>query len=91
MGDFGQAIAKMFTPSKSDNQSGAQYNAAYNAAQQASALPPAPSPDTALADANTQADQRRKTILATGGDTNKTSGGAILNPTAVATKSLLGS
>lgn len=33
------AVARWFTPSKSDGQSGAQYNAAYNAAQ----LPAAPS------------------------------------------------
>lgn len=32
-------VTRMFTPSKSDNQSGAQYNAAYNAAS----LPAAPS------------------------------------------------
>lgn len=30
-------IARWFTPSDSDQQSGAQYNAAYNAAQQAEA------------------------------------------------------
>ena len=35
-------IARMLTPSDSDNQSGAQYNAAYNAAQQAEAARKAP-------------------------------------------------
>lgn len=35
-------IMSWFTPSDSDNQSGAQYNAAYNAAQQAAAARNAP-------------------------------------------------
>ena len=55
-------------------------------------LPPTPSPDTALADAQTQADDRRRAILATGGTTTTTSpSGAKLAPTQVAGKTLLGS
>lgn len=37
MGAIGDWFARTFTPSDSDQQSGAQYNAAYNAAQQAAA------------------------------------------------------
>jgi hypothetical protein len=37
MGAIGAWFQRAFTPSDSDNQSGAQYNAAYNASQQAAA------------------------------------------------------
>ena len=37
MGAIGDWFARTFTPSDSDQQSGAQYNAAYNAAQQRAA------------------------------------------------------
>ena len=39
-------VARWFTPSKSDSQSGAQYNEAYNIAQRASAPPPTPAAPT---------------------------------------------
>jgi len=37
MGAIGEWFARTFTPSDSDNQSGAQYNEAYNASQRAAA------------------------------------------------------
>jgi len=37
MGGIGAWFQRAFTPSDSDNESGAQYNARYNAAQQAAA------------------------------------------------------
>lgn len=55
-------IQRWFTPSKSDNQSGAQYNAAYNAAGSGIA---APSLDVSGASEKTAAKRRKlsKTIL----------------------------
>jgi hypothetical protein len=59
-------MGRWFQPSKSDNQSGAEYNAAYNAAQ----LPAAPTQDTADADAAAEMLKKRrrltKTILSEG-------------------------
>ena len=88
---FVDAIVRMFTPSKSDNQSGAQYNAAYNAGQQAAAaaMPAAPTVDQSLAAAQVQADQRRKTILASGGTT--ATGAAGMGLPTTQQKTLLGS
>jgi hypothetical protein len=61
------AVTRMFTPSKSDNQSGAQYNAAYTAAS----LPTAPVLNTAAAKESVSTKRKRltKTILTgPGGD-----------------------
>lgn len=54
-------------------------------------LPTAPSPDTSLADAQKQADERRKTILQSGGQTVLTQQGMPGTGTGAAGKTLLGS
>jgi len=60
-------IARMFTPSKSDQQSGEQYNAAYNAQQQA--LPRTPTPEDAAGIAATEMERKRRMRLLAGGQT----------------------
>jgi len=55
------AVQRWFTPSKSDNQSGAQYNAAYNAAS----VPAMPTLNMAAAKEDVASKRKRlsKTIL----------------------------
>ena len=77
--------------SSSAQQATKEENAARDAALGAKGLA-TPSPDTSLADAQQAADRRRQTIMASGGATNPTGAqGALLNPTQVSGKTLLGS
>lgn len=62
-------FTRMFTPSKSDFQSGEQFNQAYNQQQQAGALPPAPKPDDAKAVAAAEMERKRRMRLLAGGET----------------------
>ena len=63
-------FARMFTPSKSDNQSGEQFNQAYNAAQQAQApLPAAPKPEDAAGVAAAEVERKRRMRMLAGGET----------------------
>jgi len=86
MGDFCNGIGRMFTPSKSDNQSGEQYNAAYNAANAPTPQAKANAETGAMQDVGSlesQAAQRRLARLSKyftgpsgvlGGDTTGSSG-----------------
>lgn len=58
-----EAVARWFTPSKSDNQSGAQYNAAYNAASLPAAPTMAAAKDTAADAVLAKRRKLSKTIL----------------------------
>ena len=59
-------ISRMFTPSNSDSQSGAEYNEMYNA-MQPSPMPAAPTPEDANAKAKEAADKKRRMRLLAGG------------------------
>ena len=61
-------VGRWFTPSKSDNQSGAQFNEQYNASQPP-ALPAAPSPDNAKAKAAEEIKRLKRMRAMAGGQT----------------------
>lgn len=85
MGAVGATIAQWFTPPQPEN------TPVSSTPPTQAPLPTTPTPDAALVEAQAQADQRRKTILATGGQTNVTGGSAILQPGQTSSKTLLGS
>ena len=61
-------VTRMFTPSNSDSQSGAEYNEMFNA-MQPSPMPAAPTPEDANAKAKEAADKKRRMRLLAGGKT----------------------
>lgn len=87
-------LERWFTPSKSDK--GTATDSAVRqqvAVQQAAAIAAATmaTPNTALSDAAQAADNRRRSILSSGGVTDQTKGAAILGQEQTASKTLLGS
>lgn len=80
-------VAKWFTPSKSDGQSGAEYNAQYNA-MQPPATPAAPTATDAKATAAEELARQRRMRALAGGKTLLTSESPTLGGSG---KSLLGS
>ena len=84
-------VGRWFTPSKSDNQSGAQFNEQYNAQQQANApapLPATPSDDNAKAKAAEEIKRLKRMRAMAGGQTILTQDAPTLGGSG---KSLLGS
>ena len=67
-------VTRMFTPSNSDSQSGAEYNEMFNAMQPAP-MPAAPTPEDANAKAKEAADKKRRMRLLAGGKTLLDEGG----------------
>jgi hypothetical protein len=83
-------VARWFTPSKSDNQSGQQYNEQYNAQQQANTpLPPAPTSDDSKAKAAEEIARMKRMRAMAGGKTILTTDAPVLSGSGG--KTLLGS
>jgi len=68
-------VARWFTPSKSDNQSGEEYNAAYNASMPP-AMEAAPTPENAKDVAAEEVKRQRRIRALAGGNTLLTQEGA---------------
>jgi hypothetical protein len=84
-------LCRAFTPSKSDNQSGAQYNEVFNATSTpAPVLPPAPTADDSKAKAAEEIARMKRMRAMAGGKTILTSEAPVLT-SGGSGKTLLGS